>query len=441
MIWRAHSSEQVAAGALTFCAVLLSTVHIFMHLRWNRTKLWRCTCRILAIVPIYSLDAWGCLMLEANDFGWAELLTLLREVYESMAIVSFMQFILTFLHGPKHLAQELEKKHPEPFQHPIVLRWFLPKYRPGAHFVACVVLGILQYIPVMLLIFVVNFGFWILSEQDVQLEWLMRLTLIPKLLKAGSCALAMYHLALFYHKVHDELGTIRPVLKFMGIKGIVFFTFWQELFIAIFVKVNVIPPSERNKQDHLWGQMQIADGIKNLLLCGEMLVFAELHRRAYPYNPYEELEEEHGHQGQLLRSSSLDRLGTPRVDHRMSRIHSPTDLLDLYKEVMDLLREARSEDLEMRLHDRGRDGEEASHDDSSTDVEEDVVLDELDLAAARRAKQRQGGQQATESTVSRVASASSVNSVRSVRSVNSASSGEVDNSAAPTCSWQTVVNA
>lgn len=237
------------------------------------------------VVPIYALSAWGCLMLEDSERGWAELFTLTREGYEAIAIVSFMQFMLTFLKGPKQLAKNLVERGQEPFRHPWPLRLILRPYQPGPHFVAAVVVGIMQYIPTMFIIFMLNLSIWRFGEMDC-CRMLHRIALLPKLAKAASCAFAMYNLVLFYHQTHTHLEHIRPVLKFMGIKGIVFFTFWQELVIALLVRLQVVP----NPKTHLhneWTQAEIADGIKNMLLCIEMLGFSELHRRAYPYDEFE----------------------------------------------------------------------------------------------------------------------------------------------------------
>jgi len=244
-----------------------------------------CTARILVVVPIYALSAWGCLMLEDSERGWAELFTLTREGYEAIAIVSFMQFMLTFLKGPKHLARVLVESGQEPFRHPWPLRLVLRPYQPGPHFVAAVVVGIMQYIPTMFIIFLLNLSIWRFGETDC-CRWLHRVALVPKLAKAASCAFAMYNLVLFYHQTHTHLEHIRPVLKFMGIKGIVFFTFWQELVIAVLLRLQVVP----NPKTHLhneWTQAEIADGIKNMLLCIEMVGFSELHRRAYPYDEFD----------------------------------------------------------------------------------------------------------------------------------------------------------
>lgn len=346
MKWHAHNIEQMVGGLLAGCAVIWSFAHILRHLRWNRTKLWRCTARILVVVPIYALSAWGCLMLEDSERGWAELFTLTREGYEAVAIVSFLQFMLTFLKGPKQLAMALIEKGQAPFQHPWPLRLVLQEYRPGPHFVASVVIGIMQYIPTMFIIFLLNLSIWRFGEMDCCKHWLHRLALAPKLAKAASCAFAMYNLWVFYHVTHMHLEHTRPMLKFLGIKGIVFFTFWQELAIAFMVKLQIVPNYHGSRDKHLWSQHQIADGIKNMLLCIEMLAFSELHRRAYPYDEfeshggYEIVRSPKGDNTEIktfgVKSEALDREDLPSVTCRAFRIPHPFDLIELWSEVVEL---------------------------------------------------------------------------------------------------------
>jgi hypothetical protein len=46
----------------------------------------------------------------------------------------------------------------------------------------------------------------------------------------------------FYQAAHEELKAYRPLLKFMCIKFIIFFSYWQGLAVALLVTVGWIPP-------------------------------------------------------------------------------------------------------------------------------------------------------------------------------------------------------
>lgn len=59
-----------------------------------------------------------------------------------------------------------------------------------------------------------------------------------------SQAMAIYCLILFYKGLHCELSPLQPFGKFVAVKAVVFFSFWQSLAIALLVNLDVIKPSE-----------------------------------------------------------------------------------------------------------------------------------------------------------------------------------------------------
>merc|ERR1719282_522578 len=101
-------------------------------------------------------------------------------------------------------------------------------------------------------------------------------------IKSISCGWAMYNLVMFYHKVQPLLVNFRPLLKFISIKGIIFFTFWQGIVIFFLGHLGAIPDKFENSSGEVWHRREIAKGLQHLLVCLEMPIFAFLHQRAYP---------------------------------------------------------------------------------------------------------------------------------------------------------------
>jgi hypothetical protein len=61
---------------------------------------------------------------------------------------------------------------------------------------------------------------------------------------------ALYCLVLFYKGLHSELAPMKPLAKFMSVKALVFFSFWQSLVIALLVRQvcarGICPPAWHN---------------------------------------------------------------------------------------------------------------------------------------------------------------------------------------------------
>ena len=92
---------------------LISCSHIARHALYNEAVVRKCTIRILALVPIFALDSWVALLVEGSDGGYADLLTCVRDIYEAVALLSFMQFALTIVGGPLELSKQLRNHRTE----------------------------------------------------------------------------------------------------------------------------------------------------------------------------------------------------------------------------------------------------------------------------------------------------------------------------------------
>jgi len=102
---------------------------------------------------------------------------------------------------------------------------------------------------------------------------------------------AMYCLVLFYRANKDELGPMRPLGKFLCIKAVVFFSFFQGFAISILVNTGVIADvfGVTDKSDI----KAISSGLQNFLICIEMFFAAVAHHYAFSYKAYVDMAADH----------------------------------------------------------------------------------------------------------------------------------------------------
>lgn len=95
-----------------------------------------------------------------------------------------------------------------------------------------------------------------------------------------SISYAFYYLVLFYLALGDHLAPFHPVPKFLCIKAVLFLSFWQSVFIAFLVRLNIIHDVGS------WTKENVSTGIQNLLICVEMFLAAIAHQYAFPSESY-----------------------------------------------------------------------------------------------------------------------------------------------------------
>eukprot|EP00405_Crypthecodinium_cohnii_P037427 CAMPEP_0206547372 /NCGR_PEP_ID=MMETSP0325_2-20121206/13257_1 /ASSEMBLY_ACC=CAM_ASM_000347 /TAXON_ID=2866 /ORGANISM="Crypthecodinium cohnii, Strain Seligo" /LENGTH=406 /DNA_ID=CAMNT_0054046665 /DNA_START=186 /DNA_END=1402 /DNA_ORIENTATION=- len=314
--WDLITPENIAQalGALAAStAALISLIHIARHWRYNRSKIRKSTVRLLFVVPIFAITCWSCLMLEDSDYNWAELLNCVREVYEAVALVSFMELMLTILGGSRHLAiclwcRENEKQNEAKIGEkgknwtPPLFSIVLQHFQAGPELLQFVLLGIFQYVMVCVIYLVLVAFVWGLQQSGCIDDFAAKiLTVVINVMKACSCAAALSCLLMFAHQVKDLVPSCGLTWKFLSIKGIVFFTFWQGFVIWVSMRTGQFQKllhllTEKSKEHgldpQLWDESQLRSGLNDFLLCFEVLFFSILHLYAYPAREMERLPEE-----------------------------------------------------------------------------------------------------------------------------------------------------
>lgn len=91
-----------------------------------------------------------------------------------------------------------------------------------------------------------------------------------------SQIIAMYCLVLFYLVICEDVESIKPMKKFLCIKAVVFFTFWQAIAIDGLVYISLIHETDTYTAE------QAGVGLQNFVICIEMFFAAWAHWVSFP---------------------------------------------------------------------------------------------------------------------------------------------------------------
>jgi len=288
-----HLIAWFSAGAFVLLGFPISMYGIIMHLsNYYHPNIQCYVVRILWMVPFYSIESWLCLRF--HEF--AVYIETLRDCYESYVLYCFLQYLIEVLGGEEELTLMLKDKSPTRGVHfsplnccwkpwimgqpiakrPSMIQWKSP------FFIKCK-FGVLQYV---LLKTICSLLTMILELNGVYNEG----DFSPKtgylyicIITNTSQCWALYCLAFFYYATKNELSPIRPVGKFLSVKAIVFFTWWQSLFISILYQLGFIPDYNAQRP---WSAEAVAKGLQDYLICIEMFVGAIVHVFVFPHTDY-----------------------------------------------------------------------------------------------------------------------------------------------------------
>ena len=263
----------IVASVFVISALLSSFWQITQHLVYfNKPYLQKYIVRILWMVPIYSMNAWIAMILP--KFGIY--LDVCRETFEAFVIYSFMKYLFNYLHYDLNLQQTIDFKpgvrHLFPF-------CFLGSSSGGRLFMHRCKHGILQYVivrPLTTLLAVFSQFFEVYGEGEYDLQKTYVYLLI---INNISQITAMYCLVIFYTGYKMELSGIKPLPKFLCIKLVVFFSFFQSVLISFII--DFLMPEEPTSARLVRGRK-----IQDFLICIEMLLASIAHHYAYSHRPY-----------------------------------------------------------------------------------------------------------------------------------------------------------
>lgn len=275
--WDAHRIGWVISGSCALATVLISFVTVSQHcLHYTNPGEQRQILRILYMPPVYAVISFFSYRY-FRDYTYYDLI---ETAYESITLSAFLLLLIEYVaataadHDVKNaIARKDKKKLPLPF-----CFW---RYRPTkAYFMYTVKWSVLQYViirPLLSIIGIIAQAKGVLCESG---SWSFKTAkAYISLFDAISITIALYGLLLFYGLTKEELAGRRPLAKFLAIKLIVMFTFYQS-FVFTALEGRVIHATQ------YWTEANIADGLNALAICIEMVFFSAFMMWAYTWREY-----------------------------------------------------------------------------------------------------------------------------------------------------------
>ncbi|MDP2437906.1 MAG: OSTA/TMEM184 family protein [archaeon] len=261
------------AALCAISATLLTVFEIFKHLQnYEQPSLQRYIVRLLWLVPIYAMDSLISLLYPEHSI----IFDTIRDCYESFVLYSFFSLLLAYL-GPDRdrILEELPAT-----AYPWPCCW-LPWVQPDRSFLMTCRRAILQFVfikpTLSILALVLDLGFGVYDETDLSMtSAYLWITVCVNI----SVSISFYFLVMFSLIVREPLRRVRPVPKFLCIKAVVFFSWWQGVAINLLVQFGVLVPVGP------WSVATVANAVQDTLICIEMLIIAIAHLQVFGYHQF-----------------------------------------------------------------------------------------------------------------------------------------------------------
>ncbi|KAH7929166.1 DUF300-domain-containing protein [Leucogyrophana mollusca] len=267
----------LTAGIATFVAVVVSGISIYLQLiNYRKPFLQRMVVRIMVMVPIYAVSS----LISLFSLDAAFFIDVVRDIYEAFVIYCFFVLLLDYLGGERSVLILLHGRPPKPAVFPVSL-WRHEIDVSDPYMFLFLKRGILQYVQVKPMLAVASL---IMKATGTYNEGDFRARsgyLYVSIIYNISICLALYCLAVFWLCVSDDLKPFRPVPKFLCVKGILFFSFWQSILVSFLVAVNAI-----TRLGPYTDSEHISLGLTDTLICIEMPFFALAHMYAFSYRDF-----------------------------------------------------------------------------------------------------------------------------------------------------------
>eukprot|EP00744_Colponema_vietnamica_P001602 GILI01002642.1.p1 GENE.GILI01002642.1~~GILI01002642.1.p1 ORF type:complete len:444 (+),score=51.16 GILI01002642.1:98-1429(+) len=263
-------------GVFASLATLISLWHIYKHLsHYYCPKYQGKIVRILWMVPMYSITSWSSLRFHQ----YVVYFSLVRDCYESMVIYTFLSLLIDYLEETGHwLVRPVGPDNPP--RADVKLKQVYPfcccpAFTVNQRFLKRAKIGTIQYAiikPVNSILGCILESFDLYDEGKWRFDrgW-SYFCIINNI----SVMVAMYWLVHFYLAFRQHLHFYRPTAKFLCIKGVVFFCFWQTVVLSLAMRQKIIKKTNGHSVEY------VKTSLQDFVICIEMVVASIAHLYAY----------------------------------------------------------------------------------------------------------------------------------------------------------------
>jgi len=279
----------IIGGIFAIVSIFMSFTQIIQHF-FHKTHhpSQKRIMRIIAMVPIYSATAWISILY----FESAIYMEFIQSCFEAYVIYCFLLLLTKYLGGHRGVEEVILVQ--EYVKLPFPCSCF--KIQPNVKWVWYFKIGLLQYtwinplcsgIAVVLnLAGIYGNGQWEFNRGYPYITIIINL----------SQTLALYSLIAFYMNAKNELQPFKPLPKFIVIKLIVFFIFWQSVLMSGLAAIHILrntscdPTANLNCNGSTTGFTVEQEKIllESILVCVEMFFFSIAHHWVFSWKPYTE---------------------------------------------------------------------------------------------------------------------------------------------------------
>jgi len=200
-------------------------------------------------------------------------------MYEAYVLFEFFKYLTDCVDGEENFAEKLEYIPQMKYVSPLCCFHI----KPGRIFLFRCKQMILQYVYVKIGLTIATFVLELVHLYDEGNFAYNRGYLWTTLVYNISIFLSLYFLVLFYEGSKEILAEFKPLPKFLCIKAVIFFAFWQSVVIAILVKFNFLISARPG-----YSSGDISALVNNALICIEMFPIAVAFSLTFSWDPFKD---------------------------------------------------------------------------------------------------------------------------------------------------------